>query len=398
MKVVTVNWVNKIYSTGKIISSIEKYAQKRNIEFLHCYEWGDKPINKNEYQITPALLYKFIYMISLVTGCRYGTGFITTYSLCKKISEFNPDIVHIHCPNARSINIYMLLYYLKKKRYCTVITNHAEFFFTGNCAHAFECEGYSSGCKLCGNLRNAEVHFRIQARRAWKKMYDAIRDNERITMVMVSPWAKKRAEKSPIFSGKDIRVIGNGIDTSIFRPNEYKENSQKSVIHVTSNFSDDINDSKGGRYIIELAELLGDINFVVVGVVGKIQTKIPPNMILKGEIKNQYELAKLYSMADVGVMVSRRETFGMTYVESMCCGTPVVGFKNGGTESIALEEYSEFIEYGDVETLAKTIENWIDRKANLKEKLAKEAHARYSEQKMSEQYINLYYEVNDKLL
>lgn len=395
MKIVTVNSVNKIYSTGKIVDSIERMAKNANIEFLHCYEWGEKPRCKNEYQITPAFLYKFIYAISLITGQRYGTGYVTAYLLCRKIMKFSPDIVHIHCPNARTLNIYFLLNYLKKKKIHMIITNHAEFFFTGNCAYAFECDGYVSGCKACNNLKNAEVHFRIQARRAWTRMYNAIKNNKHITMVVVSPWSKARAESSPIFEGKEIRIIGNGIDTNVFKPGEYKASSCKTIIHVTSNFTDEIDDPKGGRYIIQLAEQLKSIIFVVAGVIGEIKTNIPPNIVLKGEIKDQHELAELYSKADLGVMVSKRETFGMTYVESMCCGTPVVGFKNGGTESIALTEYSEFVEYGNVEKLLRTIESWIDWKPIIKERLINQARKHYSEQRMGEQYIKLYYDINE---
>ena len=37
------------------------------------------------------------------------------------------------------------------------------------------------------------------------------------------------------------------------------------------------------------------------------------------------------------VLTSKRETYGMACAESLACGTPVVAFLAGGTESIALE-------------------------------------------------------------
>ena len=38
----------------------------------------------------------------------------------------------------------------------------------------------------------------------------------------------------------------------------------------------------------------------------------------------------------------------MVTAESLCCGTPVVGFKAGAPEQIAIKEFSEFVEYGDL--------------------------------------------------
>ena len=41
----------------------------------------------------------------------------------------------------------------------------------------------------------------------------------------------------------------------------------------------------------------------------------------------------------------------MIVAESLCCGTPVVGFKAGAPEQITIKEYSEFSEFGNIEIL-----------------------------------------------
>ena len=396
MKVLTINCVDDIYSTGKIISSIEKSVGEKQIVFLHCYEVGKKAVDNKHYRISNDLYYHLVYLISVVLGKRYGTGQISTYLLCKKIMKFKPDIVHIHCPNARSVDLYYLLHFLKKIQVNTIITNHAEFFYTGNCAHAFDCDGYKTGCTNCTNLSNAETQSKYQAKKSWNKMYAAIHDNDKITMVVVSPWQKERALRSPIFEGKDIRIIGNGVDVAVFTKGSYINSPYKNIIHVTSYFTDQIDDIKGGRYIIELARKMSSIRFTIVGSIGQIAEEIPDNVEIIGEVRNQKELASLYSKADLLVMTSRRETFGMTCVEAMCCGTPVVGFENGGTESIALKEYSSFVTYADIDDLIDEIKIWIDRKPLLEDELSRTASEVYSEKNMGEKYINLYYEILDK--
>lgn len=66
-------------------------------------------------------------------------------------------------------------------------------------------------------------------------------------------------------------------------------------------------------------------------------------------------LTKFYSMADVFVLFSKRETYSMTCAEALCCGTPVVGFKCGAPETVFKEPYSKFVEYGDVDGVANLI-------------------------------------------
>ena len=39
---------------------------------------------------------------------------------------------------------------------------------------------------------------------------------------------------------------------------------------------------------------------------------------------------QLYSAVDLTLITSQRETFSMPVAESLCCGTPVVGFDTGG--------------------------------------------------------------------
>lgn len=387
MKIATINCVNGEYSTGKIIEAIDKQS-KKDIEYLHCYEYGKK--DRKGYLISGPILYRIVYRISILTGNRYGTGLIPTMKLCNKLSKFQPDIVHIHCPNARSIDLYKLLNYTSENKIRTIITNHAEFFYTGNCAHALECTGYMTGCTECDYLNRAEVRKVRQPQIAWKKMREAIQKNDGLIMVAVSPWELERMKRSPIVEGKQKKLIKNGIDINVFHPMKYELAHRKTIIHVTSNFSDSPDDLKGGRYVIELAKKLKEYHFIIVGPTDKNICELPSNITCYGLIENQKKIAELYSAADLCVVTSERETYGLTCAESMCCGTPVVGFENGGMETIALDKYSEFIKYGDIQKLEKCVVEWIDRKSSITEQLSIDAKESYSQETMAQEYIKLY--------
>jgi glycosyltransferase involved in cell wall biosynthesis len=75
--------------------------------------------------------------------------------------------------------------------------------------------------------------------------------------------------------------------------------------------------------------------------------------------------------------------------ESLCCGTPVVGFKAGAPEQIAIEEYSEFVEWGNNVALAEVLCKQIHMEF-VDENIAKIAADRYSKRKMVSNYVDVY--------
>ena len=231
-----------------------------------------------------------------------------------------------------------------------------------------------------------------------KKAFDGYGD---LYSVAVSPWVKSRAEKSPVFADKNNKVILNGIDDKVFKPyddaNDLREQlkideDKKIIVHVTASFN---NKDKGGMFIIDLAERLkNDAIILIIGNSAPMQN-IPENIIALGRIENRVDLAKYYSLADLSVITSKRETFSMPVAESLCCGTPVIGFEAGGPESVALDEYSEFVEFGSADKLYECAIKWLNKKATLSE-ISDNARKYYSKTRMAQAYIELYKKYLDK--
>ena len=79
----------------------------------------------------------------------------------------------------------------------------------------------------------------------------------------------------------------------------------------------------------------------------------------------QDELARLYNIADIDLVPSRREPFGLVAVEAMACGTPVVATNQGGLPDFVNHEVGELVNPEDpvdwargiTETLARALEN-----------------------------------------
>ncbi len=283
-------------------------------------------------------------------GNRYGWGNISTSKLIRIIQKIHPDLVHIHCINNYDVNILRLFKYLKRHDIPAIVTEHAEFFHTGNCSHAFECTQYKDGCRRCPRKRFATKSYLFGgAKRGWQRMKKAFSDYPSCAVVSVSPWLADRAGKSGILAPRQIGCIYNGIDTSVFH--YFGMNRKKQLLYVTSNA---VTSNKGLDYLLSLAKLLPEYHFIVVGHVDaeSVNPKGVPNIEFLGTIKDQNRLSELYQSSFVTLTLSKVETFGMTVAESLCCGTPVVGFASGGPESIALPEYSRFYPHGDLAGVA----------------------------------------------
>lgn len=398
MKILQVNCVYKKGSTGKIVYDIHKRLLEKGYDSKVCYGRGEKYKEEKIYKVSNEYYSKLNNLWSRLTGYMYGGCFFSTQKLISIIKKENPDIVHLHCINGYFVNIYKLITWLKNNKIKTVLTLHAEFMYTANCGYALDCEKWKEGCGNCPRLKKETKSLLLdKTHMSWKKMYDSFNDFENLSVVSVSPWLKERAKQSPMLKDKNHITILNGIDTNIFKKydtDELKKNmgleKQKIIFHATAMFSNDIEHIKGGYYVLELAKMLKDENVQIL-VAGKYKPniKVPSNVILLGEVQKQELLAQYYSMADITLLTSKKETFSMVTVESLCCGTPVIGFKAGAPEEIAIKEYSSFVEYGDTTELYRII------KENLKitkgKNISNLAIKEYGEDKMVEEYLKIYY-------
>ena len=397
MKVLQINCVYDSGSTGKITADLHREYQKSGIDSIVCYGRLNSTTDKGVYKTCGELYSKFNHFIANLTGIQYGGCFFSTNRLIRIIKKENPDIVHIQCINGHFVSIYRLVTWLKKNNIKTVLTLHAEFMFTANCGYSHECEKFKTGCGNCPQIKNGvPTYFLDNTARSFKKMKKAFDGfDENLVVTSVSPWLMERAKSSLILGDKRHIVVENGLNEKVFCPrydkslhDKYAPDGEKLIFYATPYFSDDINNAKGGKYLVELARKFEgeNVRFLVAGDYDK-NIILPDNMILLGRINNQKELAIFYSIADVTVITSRRETFSMICAESLCCGTPVCGFFAGGPETIALPEFSKFVDFGDVDSLYKAVNESFGTKAP---DISEKARERYKREKMSRTMIDIY--------
>ena len=152
MKVMQINAVYGIGSTGVIVKDIHELSQKSGIESYVSY--STSPIAntdiKNGYIIGSKLGKKVHAAFSRVGGkqayfSRYATGKLIAY-----IKQVKPDIVHLHNLHSNFVHLNKLLNYLAKADIKTVITLHDCWFYTGGCFH-YTFAGCDKWLDKCGN-------------------------------------------------------------------------------------------------------------------------------------------------------------------------------------------------------------------------------------------------------
>lgn len=410
MKVLQVNCVYKTGSTGKITYDIHTELQKQGIESIVCYGRGTKSHEANVYKICSELYSHVHHLLANITGVMYGGCFFSTNTLISIIKREKPDIVHLQCINGYFVNIYRLVEWLKNKHIKTILTLHAEFMYTGGCGHSLDCNQWSTGTG-CGHpacprwRKETKSLFFDRTSVMWKRMKDAFDGFDKgLIVTSVSPWLMERAERSPILQGKKHRVVLNGLDDAVFHYYDARSlrekhgfKGEKLLFHATPYFSAQPDHIKGGYYILELAKRLRgqDIQLIVAGAHAD-DLEVPDNVVLLGRVSDQNLLAQYYSMADLTLLTSRKETFSMVTAESLCCGTPVVGFQAGAPEQIAIPEYSRFVEHGDLDALEGCVRDMLERPCD-KVEVSTQALAKYGKGTMCEEYIKIYQELFETL-
>lgn len=393
MKVLQINCVYDTGSTGTITKTIHNGLMACGYESLVLYGRGPKSKDRNTFKTGTEFYAKANRLCNMIIGLQYGGCHLETQRIIGIIKNEQPDLVHLQCVNGSFVNNYRLITWLKRSGLPVVLTLHAEFPYTANCSHALDCMRWQMGCGDCPRKFDATDSLLFdRSHESFLKMREAYEGfDDRLTVISVSPWLKQRAESSPVLAPFHHDIILNGIDTKIFLPtvNSCKE-KLFTVLHVTASFSDVEGHIKGGRDVLSLAKRFeGEpVQFLVAGPVKHMGT-VPENVRFLGPIFNQKEMAELYGRAGVTLLTSRAETFSMPVAESLCCGTPVVGFFAGAPEQIALREFSSFVPRGDLDALEQAIRRMRTMNYNRRS-ISQLAHENYSDEEMVRKYIDLY--------
>ena len=384
MKILQINVIYGHGSTGKIVRALHEEYKRQGHDSHVLFGRGPKSDDKNVVRtgfLFEAKLWRFI---QLFTGHFLGGSPLSTWNLKRRIKKFNPDVVHIHCINGNMCSVFSLLKWLRKHNYKVVLTHHAKFMFTGGCGLNM-CEGFASGCKDCPRKREVFGKYYLGKPSKNLKRLEALQmDGPWIKHTYVSPWLKEQAEKSSILRKADNHVVLNPIDTEIFNPSAVggSPHDKPYAFFPTSLHAE----VKGWQWIEPVGAMLKEMGLDLLVTGSGKETFASPNVRDVGYVSSQSLLADYYRYAHITLVLSQCESFSMPVAESLCCGAPVCGFKAGGPESIAPEDYVS-VPNGDIKALGKAIEHTLGL---ARKGIAGKAMGTFSTAHIAEAFLKLY--------
>lgn len=295
----------------------------------------------------------------LLFGIQDIFSFFDTIHLVKKLSNYNPDIIHLHLINDKFLNIPLFVKFVNKKEIPVMWTMHDCRAFTGGCPYFDEvgCNKWKSGCGNCPQKETwtDQTNWQWSFRNKW---HNKIKN---LTIVTPSKWLASFVEQS-FLKNKPCFTIYNGVDTEKF--------SATSNIDVLTNYSIRKDKKlvlgcainwearKGLYYFEQLVSILPtNYQIVIVGGITERDRKKLANkgVIVVGRTKSVEEMIAWYQNAAVFVNPTMADNFPTTNIEALASGTPVVTFKTGGSAESLSEDCGIAIERGNLKALADAI-------------------------------------------
>jgi glycosyltransferase involved in cell wall biosynthesis len=272
---------------------------------------------------------------------------------------------------------------------------------TGGCHYDQGCGKFAAKCGACPVL-NSNVEHDL-SRDVWKRKHEALSliPDDRLHLVPTSRWIGEQAAKSSLLGRFKRTIIPNALDTEVFKPRD--KIFSRDLLNIPRDakvvlFAAD-NPKHKRKGFAELAKAVegmeGVENLTLVSMGGNVpQLSGGKRHIHLGKIDDDRILSMAYSAADVFVIPSLQESFGQTVIESMACGTPIVGFASGGiTDTVRPGVTGALAPTGDVGALRGAIESLLRDPAacaSISSQCRQIALAEYALDVQAKQYEALY--------
>lgn len=395
--------INSHYNQGgaaRIVACIHRQLLREGVESYVAYGRGQQSQEQNVYRFNHTLGIYASALFSRVTGLNGWSNRHATKRLIRFIDKIHPDIIHMHALHGYYLNFPMLFDYINEKKYPCVWTFHDCHAFVGNCGYFFDCNKWQKGCNKCPYLRNYPISLLFDhTKYMWEKKRDMFTCGENKIIVSPSDWLTSEAKKS--FFGKyPCITIHNGIDIRTFYPRDKKicrekhgfKQNEKVVLGIAVGYDDP---RKGAKYILETARALSnEAKFVLVGWEEKNNKMLEgiTNVVTFPATSNLEILAEYYSLADVFVLPSLAENYATVSLESMACGTPVVGFDVGGIPEQLIDGKGLVVPVGNQKMFTEAVRKVIFGEGNIitGNKLSDLVSYENNVEKMTESYMELY--------
>lgn len=230
----------------------------------------------------------------------------------------------------------------------------------------------------------------------YKRIVDSYKSADAI--IVVGNGLKNEIEE--LTNRRDIKVIGNLVDLSLFDIRDIKDNKDEFIFFSLAFLEgekgfDTLIKSFSRKFKNKKARLIiggdGSQREWLEGIAKS--ENIESQVTFVGALSRE-EVSKYMNKCDAFVLASRYETFGVVYIEALASGKPVIGTFNGGAEGIINENVGILTEIDNVDKLSDAME-YIEKnyKKYNKESLRKYCTQKFSSNVIINKIINVYKEL-----
>ena len=291
-------------------------------------------------------------------------------TILNAVTDFKPDVIHAQ-------HVWLLAWLSGKTGVPYVVT-----------AHGTDLMGYQKGVRF---QRYAE-----DAASGAKRIITISNDNDELVR-----------ELFPLSAEKTV-YMQNGYDPDRFFPEPITKERIKELFDIDLRqklvlFVGKLAHFKGIDVLIEAARLYESEGQ------GRIVTIIAGDGELAPQLRKQAkdyklkdvhflghldisQLRELYSSADVSIVPSRREPFGLVAVEALACGCPVIATNQGGLPDIINDKVGALVDVDDAFGLSAAILHELFRPDSTERRkyAAKYAFEEFAQESLMDTLIDIY--------
>ena len=254
----------------------------------------------------------------------------------------------------------------------SVWTWHDPWPMTGHCLHPKECGRWKIGCGQCPDLDRIFPMREDKTAEAFRQK-KAIMGRSKLDVIVASQWMLDMAHASPIAEGLSVHHVPFGLDTDLYKPVDKAALRERLGIEpgrvvialraMTSPF-------KGLADLKQAIDTLGTqvpLCILTVQEAGHFDHLLGRQQVLDmGYVADHAEMAEILAAADLYVMPSTADAFGLMAVEAMACGVPVLVYEGTALPGvIGAPEVGVATPQGDMPALRAEIRRLVENPEEL---------------------------------
>lgn len=344
---------------------------------LSGYGWFDKEFRLGKRNVSLRKVLNLIPRISLQRGANWIVGkleralslqsvlYLNSLRLSKIKAYKEADLLHLHIIHSGYLSLWALPGITGQKP--TVWTLHDPWAMTGHCIYPFNCARWKAGCGDCPNLKTPQPLYADRTDLLFRYKRH-VYSKSRFDIIVASKWMLNMVKASPLFEGVRVHHVPFGLDLKFFSPTA-APNARKRF-GISDNalvicFRSEMNEYKGLPFIIQVLEQISSdqpiclLTFAKKGLLDHFATRF--QLVELGWTHDEELMRDAFVAADVFLMPSTAEAFGVMAVEAMACGKPIISFEGTSLPEVTFApDVGVSVPMGNAEALREALQRLID--------------------------------------